>query len=118
MKPLLEVDEPVNNIQNYEPMGVYDDICMKDIMEDTKDNEYYSDYMVNMYTGVDVRQKDDLESYPSIDGTEDSPKKLSIFLNNMVKPECCTNSIYSTSSGCVCLTNDQKMNLYNRAGNK
>ena len=99
-------------------MGVYDNICMKDALEDSEGHKYYTDNIINMYTGSDVRKEDDLEKYPSIDGSVDSPKKLSIFLNNKVDPECCTDSTYTTSSGCVCLTNDQKLNLYNRAGNK
>ena len=118
MDKLLDINEPVNNIDEYEPMGVYDNICMKDALEDKEGHQYYTDNIINMYTGADVRKDEDLEKFPTIDGDEKSPRKMSIFLNNKVDPECCTDSMYTTSSGCVCLTNDQKKNLYNRAGNK
>jgi len=46
-------------------------------------------------------------SMPSVDGTSSAPKSLFMMTYNDVKPECCSYSPYSTSSGCVCLTKDQ-----------
>ena len=72
----------------YESIGKYDSICMKD-----------------MLTSFD---EEELE--PSGD--------LSMFLNNRVSVECCEDSSYSTTNGCICITENQKNNIYDRSGNK
>lgn len=45
---------------------------------------------------------------PSTDGTKMGPKALSMFAYNKSKPECCDRSSYSTSTGCVCITDNQR----------
>jgi hypothetical protein len=42
---------------------------------------------------------------------------LSILAENKVSPECCP-SAYTTSNGCVCLTNDQLESIKTRGGNR
>ena len=45
-------------------------------------------------------------SGPSLDGTSDTPNKMFMFANNQSSPSCCP-STFSTSTGCVCTTNNQ-----------
>lgn len=44
--------------------------------------------------------------------------ELSIFAKNPSKPECCSASTYSTSTGCVCVTPEQMKYLNERGGNR
>ena len=56
----------------------------------------------------------DFSSY--MDG-ESSGASLSMLAANRVTPDCCP-STYSTSNGCVCLTNEQLEDIRNRGGNR
>lgn len=85
---LYSKPDSVDDIKMYESIGKYDSICMKD-----------------MLTSFD---EEELE--PSGD--------LSMFLNNRVSVECCEDSSYSTTNGCICITENQKNNIYDRSGNK
>jgi len=51
---------------------------------------------------------------PSIDGESESPKSLFPFTFNKSSPDCCP-STFSTSSGCVCTTENQRK-FINRRG--
>ena len=53
---------------------------------------------------------------PSVDGCKASPKAAAMFKFNKSAPECCP-SPYSTSSGCVCLTDKQKNYISHNRGN-
>ena len=44
---------------------------------------------------------------PPIDGKKGSAKKMFMFANNRTSPNCCP-STYSTSTGCVCTTENQR----------
>ena len=44
---------------------------------------------------------------PSVNGRKAGPKAMSMLAYNVSKPECCP-STYSSSMGCVCLSEDQK----------
>lgn len=44
---------------------------------------------------------------PPIDGHPDSAKKMFMFANNRSSPNCCP-STFSTSTGCVCTTKNQR----------
>jgi len=44
---------------------------------------------------------------PTIDGHPDSAKKMFMFANNRSSPNCCP-STFSTSTGCVCTTKNQR----------
>ena len=52
-----------------------------------------------------------------VDGTNDSVKAMSMFTFNNSSPDCCPAS-YSTSTGCVCMTNNQKDFLISRGNNR
>jgi hypothetical protein len=45
------------------------------------------------------------------------PDQLFMFKNNQVKPECCSAS-YSSDTGCVCTTPDQRNFINMRGGNR
>jgi hypothetical protein len=45
------------------------------------------------------------------------PDSLFIFKNNDVKPECCSSS-YSSDTGCVCTTPEQRNYINMRGGNR
>lgn len=53
-------------------------------------------------------------SAPSTDG-KNGPNQMFMFAFNRASPECCPSS-YSTSQGCVCMTNDQT-NFISQRGN-
>lgn len=38
--------------------------------------------------------------------------------NNPTGPQCCKDSIFSTQSGCMCVTDEQKQLLLTRGGNR
>lgn len=44
---------------------------------------------------------------PPVDGHPDSAKKMFMFANNRTSPNCCP-STFSTSTGCVCTTKNQR----------
>ena len=48
-----------------------------------------------------------LDMGPSIDGTPGSPNSMFMFANNKSSPSCCP-STFSTSTGCVCTTQQQR----------
>ena len=45
------------------------------------------------------------------------PDSLFMFKNNAVKPECCSSS-YSSDTGCVCTSPDQRNYINMRGGNR
>lgn len=53
---------------------------------------------------------------PSIDGTKDQPQSDFMFAYNKSSPLCCP-STYSTSTGCVCSTPEQRDWLQSRGNN-
>jgi hypothetical protein len=52
---------------------------------------------------------------PSIDGHPDSDKKMFMLANNRTSPNCCP-STFSTSTGCVCTTKNQRDFIASRGG--
>ena len=105
-------------------MGPYDGLCLK-----TGNNEYWkkspdntellSNDQLFTYLGSQGPLKMALSdqaalSGPSITGKKGAPEKLSMFANNQASLSCCP-STYSTSTGCVCTTEDQR-NFINSRG--
>lgn len=99
-------------------IGAYDGLCLSGLT--TKTNYHIvSNDKINSYMGVqfppeEVSTEDDVLDGPSVDGDEDSPHKLSMFANNMTSINCCGNSPFVSSSGCICMTNKQKEFIRNR----
>jgi len=54
---------------------------------------------------------------PSIDGQPGSPKKMFMFANNRTSPNCCPGT-FSTSTGCVCTTENQRDFIASRGNNQ
>ena len=52
---------------------------------------------------------------PSVDGTNESPRSLFPFTFNKSSPDCCP-STFSTSTGCVCTTQQQRDFISKRRG--
>ena len=52
---------------------------------------------------------------PPVDGHPDSAKKMFMFANNRSSPNCCP-STFSTSTGCVCTTKNQRDFVASRGG--
>jgi len=71
----------------------------KDSKEPASYNEDYSKYMT---------------SQPAL--VSDDDELITMFKDTPFKPECCP-STYTSSSGCACLTPDQKKKLNNRGNN-
>lgn len=57
-------------------------------------------------------------SMPSVDGTNNAPKAMYMFSYNRCAPECCKDSPYSCSKGCICLTDNQYNYLDKRGDNR
>jgi hypothetical protein len=54
---------------------------------------------------------------PTIDGQPGSPKKMFMFANNRTSPNCCPGT-FSTSTGCVCTTENQRDFIASRGNNQ
>ena len=101
-------------------MGPYDGLCLNSI-ENKVSHELVSNDELRTYLGVQgplqsVQTDDNVLTGPSLDG-ETSDNKLAILSNNKASLDCC-DSQYSTSTGCVCLTDKQKKYIKSRGFNK
>jgi len=69
------------------------------------------------------KQSDDNNPYkldlnlPSVTGKKEDPKAMFIFTHNQSHPDCCP-STFSTSTGCVCTTQEQRDYINKRGGNR
>ena len=107
---------------NYQ-MGPYDGLSLK---LPNPDSEYILQKNVSLadkedmcvYQGIDVPLKCDKSLYsgmgPSITGIEGDDQNLFTLYRNKSSPDCCP-STFSTSTGCVCTTNEQR-NYINKRG--
>ena len=103
-------------------IGAYDGLCLSSIQKASR-NEIVTNEELNTYFGHHLPRRanrtiDDVLTGPSIDGAEGSPTKLSVFANNKTSLNCCGDSPFSTTTGCVCLTEKQKKYIQNRGFNK
>ena len=67
---------------------------------------------------MEILTSQDVLKGPTVDGTKDTPQKLTMFANNKVNFKCCGESPFTTSSGCICLTDNQKEFIRSRGFNK
>jgi hypothetical protein len=98
-------------INNKFRMGPYDSLCLSS--DKLQDPGYINNSDLKTYFGVQGPLQvtsPNVEGLkgPTIDGDEDSPQKLSIFANNKTSFNCCHESPFMSSSGCVCLTEKQR----------
>ena len=121
----MKLNEEVNDIKTYDDsirIGAYDGLCLSSIQK-KKNNELITNDELNTYYGHHLprdakKTSDDILTGPSIDGSEESPTKLSIFSNNKTSLNCCGDSPFSTTTGCVCLSEKQKKYIRHRGFNK
>jgi hypothetical protein len=57
------------------------------------------------------------KTYPPVDGTKDGAKHMFMFAYNKSSPECCP-STFSSSRGCVCMSEAQRNYINKRGSNK
>ena len=101
-------------------MGPYDGLCISS--DKFMDNEIIDNDDLVAYFGFQippqhVKTSQDVLKGPTVDGQKDSPQKLSMFANNKTSLNCCGESPYMTSTGCVCLTDNQRSFIQSRGFN-
>jgi len=101
-------------------MGPYDGLCISS--DKFMENNLISNENLVTYFGFQIPQQhvssQDILKGPTIDGKKDSPQKLTMFANNKTSINCCGESPYMTSTGCVCLTENQRRFIQSRGFNK
>jgi len=132
-KPPVEeprVEEPFENapqIMNQLPdmMGPYDGLCLqtgnKQPWMKTPDetalvpNDALFTYLSSQGPTKPVFTDNSALTGPSVDGHPKSDKKMFMLANNRTSPNCCP-STFSTSTGCVCTTKNQRDFVASRGG--
>ena len=98
-------------------MGPYDGICLKTGNKDSwkkapETDNFLSNDQLFSYLGsqgplkMRLSEQADLIG-PPIDGVKGSPEKNFMFANNITSPACCP-STFTSSTGCVCTTKNQR----------
>ena len=104
-------------------IGPYSDLILK---TEKNNNKLLDPNQFKLYQGDGIPLKDnknninidnrdmlDHYDYPSVDGDPNSLKSNFMFAYNKSSPDCCPSS-YTTSGGCVCITQKQKDLISNR----
>ncbi len=101
-------------------IGPYDGLCISS--DKLTEEDYFTNDELLTYLGVhgpmEIHSSQDVLTGPTIDGEKDSPQKLTTFANNKTKFNCCGESPYTTSTGCLCLTEKQRDYIRSRGNNK
>lgn len=110
----------INVMDNKFRVGPYDSLCLTS--DKYKDPGYVQNDVLKTYFGVQgpvqvVSSPTSENIGPTIDGDKDSPQKLSILSNNKTSFNCCHESPYMSSTGCVCLTDKQREYIRSRGFN-
>ena len=119
---MFQINEEIKMIATEDKfrIGPYDGLCISS--DKTMDNELVDNKDLVTYFGFQIPQQyagtQDILKGPSVDGTDDTPQRLSIFANNKTSLNCCKESPYMTSTGCVCLTENQRKFIQSRGFNK
>jgi hypothetical protein len=101
-------------------MGPYDGLCIssdKFMENEIIDNDDLVTYFGFQIPPHHVKTSHDVLKGPTVDGQKDSPQKLTMFANNKTSLNCCGESPYMTSTGCVCLTDKQRNFIQSRGFN-
>lgn len=104
-------------------MGPYDGLCLQtgnseswmkspDEINLLPNNSLFS-YLSSQGPQKPIFSDNSALTGPPIDGKEGSPKKMFMFANNRTSPNCCPSS-YTTSTGCVCTTKNQRNYIASR----
>lgn len=89
------------------------------VNEQKKMHELLPTVQITSPVGEDIDLKQDPVSYsfPTVDGTPNSPKKMFMFAHNKSSFACCP-STFSDDRGCICTTPEQRQLIARRGGNK
>ena len=108
-------------------MGPYDGLCLQ-----TGNNQYWMKspdetslvpndslftYLSSQGPTKPVFTDNSSLNGPPVDGHPDSDKKMFMLANNRTSPNCCP-STFSTSTGCVCTTKNQRDFIASRGSGK
>ena len=119
-EPKLEDAPKISKKYPIKPMGMFDSICFDDMVKDKKynliDEKQLDTYLGSTLPLESTKTEGGLDG-PSIDGREKTPKKMSMFGNNQSSISCCDKSPYFTSTGCICITDEQEKFIGSRGGN-
>ena len=104
-------------------IGPYDGLCISKGPEKNyelaKEEEIRTFFGVQAPMNMEIGQpNNDVLSGPTVDGDDESPQRLSMLSNNKASFDCCTNSPFTTNTGCVCLTEKQRHFITTRGFNK
>jgi hypothetical protein len=120
-RPTLTNKTEIKTYNDTVRIGAYDGLCLSSLKNNTNykliSNNQLSTYMGVQFPPEQTKTDDDQLYGPSIDGDVKSPQKMMILSNNKVSLNCCGDSPFMTSNGCVCLSNKQKRFLYSRGNN-
>jgi hypothetical protein len=119
---MFEENEEIKMTVSYDKfrMGPYDGLCIssdKFMENDIIDNDELVTYFGFQIPPQHVKTSQDVLKGPTVDGQKDSPQKLTMFANNKTSLNCCGESPYMTSTGCVCLTDNQRKFIQSRGFN-
>lgn len=127
VEELEEGFENAPKIMNQKPdmMGPYDGLCLqtgnKQPWMKTPDetalvpNDSLFTYLSSQGPTKPVFSDNSALTGPPVDGHPDSDKKMFMLANNRTSPNCCP-STFSTSTGCVCTTKNQRDFIASRGG--
>lgn len=105
----------------------YSTIYPKDYSEDITNSApvFMKPHSMEVYQGVSIPTKykptESLaydKSLPPVDGNSKGLRSMYMFAYNKCSPECCKESPYSCSGGCVCMSDKQMEFLDNRGDNR
>ena len=109
-----------NNLYNWS-IGPYSDLTLQPYKSISDQFPLVDPSKIKVYQANGLPLEDDEQpqddtynpEYPTVDGTKDGLKNNFMFAYNQSSPLCCP-SPYSTSTGCVCLTENQRAFIGNR----
>ena len=127
---ILKKFEEFENIENFAPvdytMGDFSNLLLKpdgcsDWRKPPACNKLQSNIFVPQGTQVPLKTRisEPIKEGPPVDGNskDDNRKDMFIFAYNKSSPDCCP-STYSTSTGCICTTKNQRDYINQRGNNR
>ena len=116
----MEEDPKIKVVDNNFRIGPYDSLCISS--DKLHDPGYVENDELRTYFGVQgpvqiVNPHDNELKGPTIDGDDDSPQKMAMFSNNKTSFNCCHESPFMSSNGCICLTEKQREFIRTRGFN-
>lgn len=98
---------------------------VKEMFSGVKEEQLLDPNSLEIYQGIPIPDKYNPTpmdvsdpNNPAVDGTMSGPHAMYMFAYNRCSPECCKDSPYSCSGGCVCMTSPQYSYLDKRGNNR